>query len=140
NVQTRNDKTSELYNRYTEMTTENTKEMTTENLTPLPPLPHFLNPELWQDFLNYQKERGRHFSAMGVDMCFRDWTKWHNEGIDVNECIRTSMRNGYKGVFKTQAQNKSTQINLDDYVKFGLDPTLLGGFIETKEAEWIECK
>ena len=74
------------------------------NNNPLPPngisLPDFIDPNLWQEYLAYKKERREKLSDKGIEMKFSEWAKWASEGIDVNECIREAMRNEWQGVFK----------------------------------------
>lgn len=74
------------------------------SINPLPPkdisLPDFIDPNLWQDYLAYKKERKEKLSDKGIEMKFSEWAKWASEGIDVNACIREAMRNEWQGVFK----------------------------------------
>lgn len=72
-------------------------------LTPFPPkpsLPDFLDPNLWEQYLTYKKERKEKLSKQGIEMKFSEWAKWASEGIDVNACIREAMANEWQGVFK----------------------------------------
>ena len=74
------------------------------SINPLPPkdisLPDFIDPNLWQKYLAYKKERREKLSTKGIEMKFSEWAKWANEGIDVNACIREAMANEWQGVFK----------------------------------------
>ena len=74
------------------------------SINPLPPkgilLPDFIDPNLWQEYLAYKKERREKLSSKGIEMKFSEWAKWASEGIDVNECLREAMRNEWQGVFK----------------------------------------
>lgn len=74
------------------------------SINPLPPkgvsLPDFIDPNLWQEYLTYKKERREKLSSKGIEMKFSEWAKWANEGIDVNACIREAMANEWQGVFK----------------------------------------
>lgn len=74
------------------------------NNNPLPPngisLPGFIDPNLWQKYLAYKKERREKLSTEGIEMKFSEWAKWASEGIDVNACIREAMANEWQGVFK----------------------------------------
>ena len=74
------------------------------SINPLPPkdvsLPDFIDPNLWQEYLAYKKERREKLSSKGIEMKFSEWAKWDAEGIDVNECLREAMRNEWQGVFK----------------------------------------
>lgn len=80
------------------------------NNTPLPPkpsLPDFLDPNLWEQYLAYKKERKEKLSKHGIEMKFSEWAKWASEGIDVNACIREAMANEWQGVFKPKIQGGS---------------------------------
>ena len=80
------------------------------NNTPLPPkpsLPDFLDPNLWEQYLAYKKERKEKLSKQGIEMKFSEWAKWASEGIDVNACIREAMANEWQGVFKPKVQSNS---------------------------------
>ena len=80
------------------------------NNTPLPPkpsLPDFLDPNLWEQYLAYKKERKEKLSKQGIEMKFSEWAKWASEGIDVNACIREAMANEWQGVFKPKTQGGS---------------------------------
>jgi hypothetical protein len=74
------------------------------SINPLPPkgvsLPDFIDPNLWQEYLAYKKERREKLSSKGIEMKFSEWAKWASEGIDVNACIREAMANEWQGVFK----------------------------------------
>ena len=85
----------------------NTNQTTIQTQTkqnPLPPkgvsLPDFIDPNLWQEYLAYKKERREKLSTKGLQMKFSEWAKWDAEGIDVNACIREAMANEWQGVFK----------------------------------------
>ena|GEM_PF-868768 len=81
------------------------------SINPLPPkgvsLPDFIDPNLWQKYLAYKKERREKLSTEGIEMKFSEWAKWANEGIDVNACIREAMANEWQGVFKPKTQGGS---------------------------------
>lgn len=81
------------------------------SINPLPPkgvsLPDFIDPNLWQKYLAYKKERREKLSTEGIEMKFSEWAKWASEGIDVNACIREAMANEWQGVFKPKTQGGS---------------------------------
>ena len=99
------------------------------NNSPLPPkdisLPDFIDPNLWQDYLAYKKERKEKLSDKGIEMKFSEWAKWASEGIDVNECIREAMRNEWQGVFKPKPTYNKAQsglsLSVEDVRRFGGD-------------------
>ncbi len=99
------------------------------SINPLPPkgvsLPDFIDPNLWQKYLAYKKERREKLSTEGIEMKFSEWAKWANEGIDVNACIREAMRNEWQGVFKPKPTYNKAQsglsLSVEDVRRFGGD-------------------
>ena len=98
------------------------------SINPLPPkdilLPDFIDPNLWQKYLAYKKERREKLSTEGIEMKFSEWAKWANEGIDVNACIREAMRNEWQGVFKPKPSYKTQNglsLSVEDVRRFGGD-------------------
>ena len=99
------------------------------SINPLPPkgvlLPDFIDPNLWQEYLAYKKERREKLSSKGLQMKFSEWAKWRDEGIDVNECIREAMRNEWQGVFKPKPSYNKAQnglsLSVEDVRRFGGD-------------------
>ncbi|CAD7288250.1 hypothetical protein [Campylobacter suis] len=110
---------------YTENTTENLSEnsfthareenqqpkIQTKPNTPVVNLPDFLDPEFFDDYMQYLQEKGWRPTTMELDMKFRDWRKWHNEGVDVNKAIERCMSSGYRSPIKTKADTNN-DINL----------------------------
>lgn len=112
------------------ITTNRTVSRTTKepSINPLPPkgvsLPDFIDPNLWQEYLAYKKERREKLSSKGIEMKFSEWTKWASEGIDVNACIREAMRNEWQGVFPPKPTYKAQNglsLNVEDVKRFGGD-------------------
>ena len=112
------------------ITTNRTVSRTTKepSINPLPPkgvsLPDFIDPNLWQEYLAYKKERREKLSSKGIEMKFSEWAKWASEGIDVNECLREAMRNEWQGVFKPKPTYKAQNglsLSVEDVRRFGGD-------------------
>ena len=99
------------------------------SINPLPPkdilLPDFIDPNLWQKYLAYKKERREKLSTEGIEIKFSEWAKWASEGIDVNECLREAMRNEWQGVFKPKPTYNKAQsglsLSVEDVRRFGGD-------------------
>ena len=98
------------------------------SINPLPPkgvsLPDFIDPNLWQKYLAYKKERREKLSTEGIEMKFSEWAKWASEGIDVNACIREAMANEWQGVFKPKPTYKAQNglsLSVEDVRRFGGD-------------------
>lgn len=98
------------------------------SINPLPPkdilLPDFIDPNLWQKYLAYKKERREKLSSKGIEMKFSEWAKWASEGIDINECLREAMRNEWQGVFRPKPTYKTQNglsLSVEDVRRFGGD-------------------
>lgn len=124
------------------------------SINPLPPkgvsLPDFIDPNLWQKYLAYKKERREKLSTKGIEMKFSEWAKWASEGIDVNECIREAMRNEWQGVFKPKPTYNKAQsglsLSVEDVRRFGgdvsyyLESTKETNQIATQNVAYLENK
>ena len=65
-------------------------------------LPNFINPQVWLKYCDYKSERKEKLTQTGIQAKFSEWKKWHDEGVNINECIETAMANEWRGVFKPQ--------------------------------------
>ena len=124
------------------------------SINPLPPkgvsLPDFIDPNLWQEYLAYKKERREKLSTKGIEMKFSEWAKWASEGIDVNACIREAMRNEWQGVFKPKPTYNKAQsglsLSVEDVRRFGgdvsyyLESTKETNQIATQNVAYLENK
>ena len=124
------------------------------SINPLPPkgvsLPSFIDPNLWQEYLAYKKERREKLSSKGIEMKFSEWAKWASEGIDVNACIREAMRNEWQGVFKPKPTYNKAQsglsLSVEDVRRFGgdvsyyLESTKETNQIATQNVAYLENK
>lgn len=126
NVSLHSDKGVTPINITTNITTNRT--IKEPSINPLPPksvsLPDFIDPNLWQEYLAYKKERKEKLSSKGLQMKFSEWAKWASEGIDINECLREAMRNEWQGVFKPKPNYKAQSglsLSVEDVRRFGGD-------------------
>lgn len=108
-------------------TTEQEKTLKTQDLKPKEKkpvfdmrsveLPNFINPQVWLKYCNYKAERKEKLTQTGIQAKFSEWKKWHDEGININECIETAMANEWRGVFKPKVhnfKNNENQITMDE--------------------------
>lgn len=65
-------------------------------------LPNFISPQIWLKYCDYKAERKEKLTQTGIQAKFSEWKKWHDEGVNINECIETAMANEWRGVFKPQ--------------------------------------
>lgn len=106
-------------------------------------LPNFINPQVWLKYCNYKTERKEKLTQTGIQAKFSEWKKWHNEGVNINECIETAMANEWRGVFKPQQTrqgginpnaNKSISQRLAEQ-----EARILAKY-ENQNSEMIECE
>ena len=77
-------------------------------------LPNFINPQVWLKYCDYKSERKEKLTQTGIQAKFSEWKKWHDEGVNINECIETAMANEWRGVFRpTKKGLKNQQDTLD---------------------------
>ena len=74
-------------------------------------LPNFINPQVWLKYCNYKSERKEKLTQTGIQAKFSEWKKWHDEGVNINECIETAMANEWRGVFKPTKKGIKNQQN-----------------------------
>ena len=74
-------------------------------------LPNFINPQVWLKYCDYKSERKEKLTQTGIQAKFREWKKWHDEGVNINECIETAMANEWRGVFKPTKKGVKNQQN-----------------------------
>ena len=80
-------------------------------------LPNFINPQVWLKYCKYKAERKEKLTQTGIQAKFSEWKKWHDEGVNINDCIETAMANEWRGVFKPKVhnfKNNENQITIDE--------------------------
>lgn len=79
-------------------------------------LPNFINPQVWLRYCDYKAERKEKLTQTGIQAKFSEWKKWHDEGVNINECIETAMANEWRGVFRPKGnfKNNENQITMDE--------------------------
>ena len=91
----------------------NKKEKVENDILPEPP--SFVDSNLWDLFVEHRATMRKPLSIHACNLYFNDFTKWNDKGIDVNECIKSSITNGWQGIFERneyqKAQAPSTEQN-----------------------------
>jgi hypothetical protein len=75
-------------------------------------LPDFINKDVWSDYVQHRKEKRQTLKPTTTKRILKDLTTWHSEGVDVNDVLLTSIRNGWTGVFKPKGEKK--KVPMDD--------------------------
>jgi len=76
--------------------------------TPLPPLPDFVDPELFNQFLKMRKKLKAVNSEFAVKLLVKKFNEFHTSGFDVNKIIETSIENSWKSVFEPKTKQRGT--------------------------------
>lgn len=76
--------------------------------TPLLEVPDFIDGDLWLEWIEYRKEKKKKLTPLQAKKQIKKLTDWHNEGIDVNQVIETSISNGWQGLFKPKEKERRT--------------------------------
>ena len=64
----------------------------------------YLSKDLWADFIKHRKEIKKPLKPTSEKALLTKLKKWHDKGIDVNECVSASIENGWQGVFEPDAK------------------------------------
>lgn len=70
-------------------------------------VPPWIDQETWNDFLRMRIEMKKPLSAVAAKLIINDLNKWRGEGDDANECLRESIKNNWRGVFRRERSRKS---------------------------------
>jgi len=64
-----------------------------------PDLPHFIDADLWDSFLQHRKEIRHKVTPTTLAFLLKKLQRWNDNGIDVNLCIERSIEAGWQGIF-----------------------------------------
>ena len=70
-------------------------------------IPSFIDSALWAEFTQHRKEISKPLKPTSSKSLLAKLGKWHDEGIDVNECIANAITNGWQGIFKNERDRNS---------------------------------
>ena len=74
-------------------------------------LPAWLDADLWRDFIANRKGIKKPMTEVGQKRMLMKLLRWHERGIDVNECLERSLINGWKDIYEPDARRpKSTRV------------------------------
>lgn len=76
-------------------------------------IPDFINGDLWIEWINHRSEIKKKLTPTQSQKQISKLTKWHNEGIDVNQVILDSISNGWQGLFKPKKGAKNGKSKID---------------------------
>lgn len=104
-------------------------------------LPNFISKQVWLKYCNYKAERKEKLTQTGIQAKFSEWKKWHDEGVNINECIETAMANEWRGVFKPQqARQGVVNANKPLIQRLGEQEARILSKYENQNSEMIDCE
>jgi hypothetical protein len=62
--------------------------------------PEGVDPKVWDDYLKHRKEKGQKVTERAYNMMFKKLMEWGKDGVDLDEVLKSSIQNGYTGIFK----------------------------------------
>ena len=71
-------------------------------------IPEFLDKELWNDFLEMRKKRKIPYTERAIKLLIKKLTEFHNNGLDANKSLESSIMSGWTGVFPPKDDNYGT--------------------------------
>jgi len=69
-------------------------------------IPDFIDSETWSDYVQHRKEKKQALKPTTTKRIIKDLKTWHSDGVDVNQVLNTSIRNGWTGIFKPDSKKK----------------------------------
>lgn len=74
-------------------------------------LPGWLDADLWRDFIANRKGIKKPMTGVAQKRMLMKLQRWHEAGIDVNECLERSLINNWKDIYEPDARRtKSTRV------------------------------
>ncbi len=67
--------------------------------SPTPDLPHFINPDLWADFLKLRKEIRHKVTPTVHKYLMKKLQRFNDNGQNVNRCIEQPLEEGWRGIY-----------------------------------------
>lgn len=64
-------------------------------------------------WIQHRKEKRQSLTPTTVQQQAKDLNEWHDEGIDCNEIVLTSIRNGWTGLFKPEKATPKKKVPTD---------------------------
>lgn len=65
-------------------------------------VPEWIDPKVWHDFVEFRKEIKHPLTPRSIKIIWEDLLEWKGEGHDPNLCLRQSMKNSWRGVFRVK--------------------------------------
>lgn len=90
--------------------TETTTETTQRKVAALPVLPEWLDPELWEEWVQHRKEKKKPLTPSSALKTIEQLTEYRAQGVNLKAAIDHSIANGYQGIFPPA--NKSSGVSL----------------------------
>lgn len=83
-----------------EPTKEPVKARRGRSTEPIPPIPPWVPPPLWNDFVENREAIGHPLTAVAARRIFQELDDFRGRGISIEDTLNQSIMNGYRGVFE----------------------------------------
>lgn len=93
--------------------TETTTETTQRKSAARPSLPEWLDPELWEEWVQHRKEKKKPLTPSGILKTIAQLAEYREQGISLKAAIDHSIANGYQGIFPPA--NKASGVSLKQF-------------------------
>ena len=70
-------------------------------------MPDWLDGELWKDFVENRKGIKAAMTEVAQKRMLMKLERWHDRGIDVNECLERSLINGWKDIYEPDDKKRA---------------------------------
>lgn len=81
--------------------------VTTEKPTHV--IPDFVDGELWIGFIENRKDLKKPATDRAITMLINRMNKFHDNGVDVNECLRVSITAGWSSIFEPKGKRSNVR-------------------------------
>ena len=92
------------------------KEKVKENINKTIYIPEYIDKELWNDFLEMRKKIKKPPTDRAKELLIKDLIKFNDDGEDVNEILRKSIKGCWQGLFSLKDDRKQMVVKKS---KFG---------------------
>ncbi|WLW65228.1 hypothetical protein [Psychrobacter sp. van23A] len=75
------------------------------------PIPFFIEQEDWIGFVEMRADKKKPLSERACKMLVNKLTKWHEQGLDINQAIQASIINSWQDVYEPKPTNLPTVTN-----------------------------
>ena len=103
-------------------------------------LPHFVDSQIFKDFINHRKEIKKPMTQNAVNATIKKLCDFHAKGYDCNEILNNSIANGWQGIFEPQQNRQNLNANKPLIQRLGEQEARILARYENQNSEMIDCE